>query len=135
MANLDNSYINDEIYKEMILDHFKHPRNFGKLENTTVKSRESNPLCGDDIEMQLKIKDNIIEDIKFLGKGCAISQATASMLTEDVKGKNIDKVKQINRNYIINMLNIPIGPVRIKCALLSLMVLRNCIINYGDKNG
>ena len=134
MIEFDKSYIGDGIYKEVILDHFKHPRNFGKLENPTVKSRDSNPLCGDEIEIQLEIKNDEIKNIKFQGKGCAISQASASMLTENVKEKTIEEVKAITREDIVEMLNIPIGPVRIKCALLSLIVLRNCINSYGDKN-
>ena len=83
--------------------------------------------------MQLKVNEGIIEDVRFLGRGCAISQAAASMLTEEIKGKNIEEVKSIDRNNIIEMLNIPIGPVRVKCAVLSLIALRNCISNI--KNG
>ncbi|SRR3989338_11000274 len=133
MENLSQNYIGEGIYKENILDHFKNPRNYGNLDNATIKFKDSNPLCGDVIEMQLKINNGMIEDVRFLGRGCAISQAAASMLTEEIKGKNIEEVKSIDRNNIIEMLNIPIGPVRVKCAVLSLIALRNCISNI--KNG
>ena len=133
MENLSQNYIGEGIYKENILDHFKNPRNYGNLDNATIKFKDSNPLCGDVIEMQLKINNGMIEDVRFLGRGCAISQAAASMLTEEIKGKNIEEVKSIDRNNIIEMLNIPIGPVRVKCAVLSLIALRNCIRNI--KNG
>ena len=121
----------DQIYQENILDHYKNPRNFGKIENPSVHHHEYNPLCGDEIEMFLIIdKDKKSADVKFQGHGCAISQASASMLTEDVKGKSIDELKKLTKETILNMLGIPISPVRLKCALLPLDTLKNGIFIF-----
>jgi len=121
----------DQIYQENILDHYKSPRNHGKIENPSVHHHEYNPLCGDEIEMFLIIdKDKKSADVKFQGHGCAISQASASMLTEDVKGKSIDELKKLTKETILNMLGIPISPVRLKCALLPLDTLKNGIFIF-----
>ena len=118
-------------YQENILDHYKNPRNFGKMENASVHHHEYNPLCGDEIEMFLIIDENKkIADVKFKGHGCAISQASASMLTEQVKGKNIDELKTMTKENILEMLGIPLSPVRLKCALLSLDTLKNSILIF-----
>ena len=127
----------EQMYQENILDHYKSPRNFGPMDNATVHHHESNPLCGDEIEMYLVINDNKISGVKFLGHGCAISQASASMLTEQIKGKNIKDIKAITKEKILEMLGIPISPVRLKCALLSLDTLKNSIVifeKYVKKN-
>lgn len=121
--------MSSDIYKDIILDYYRHPRNFGDLSDPDVRSKDSNPLCGDVIEMQLKIRDGKIGDIRFKGKGCAISQASASMLTETVKGKTLDEVKGMGKAEILNMLGIDPGPSRIKCALLGLKVLKLAV--YG----
>lgn len=134
MESLDVNYVGEGIYRENILDHFKNPKNFGELEGASVKHREVNPLCGDEIEMQLKIKNEQIEDVKFNGKGCAISQSAASMLTQKIKGKNLKEINKIQREDIVEMLNIDIGPVRTKCAVLSLVALRNCLQSYNGGN-
>jgi nitrogen fixation NifU-like protein len=118
------------MYQENILDHYKSPRNFGRLAGATVHHHEHNPLCGDEIEMFLVIKDNKIADVMFNGHGCAISQASASMLTEQIKGKSIEELKKITKESILEMLGIPISPVRLKCALLSLDTLKNSILIY-----
>jgi len=116
--------MSSDIYKDIILDYYRNPRNFGDLPNPDVRTKDSNPLCGDIIEMQLKIKDARVEDIKFKGKGCAISQASASMLTEVVKGKTLDEVKAMGKKDVLDLLGIDPGPTRIKCALLGLKVLK-----------
>ena len=85
----------DSMYQENILDHYKRPRNFGKISNASVHHHEYNPLCGDEIEMFLIIKDKKVADVKFHGRGCAISQASASMLTEEIKGKGIDELRDL----------------------------------------
>ena len=125
------------MYQENILDHFKNPRNFGKIENASVHHHEYNPLCGDEIEMDLVIdKNKKIADVKFSGHGCAISQASASMLTEQVKGKHIEEIEKLTKESILEMLGIPISPVRLKCALLSLDTLKNSMLifeKYVDK--
>ena len=127
------------MYKENILDHFKNPRNAGKIENASVHHHEYNPLCGDEIDLFLVIDENkMIVDVKFHGKGCAISQASASMLTEEIKGKKIEELKNMTKENILEMLGIPISPVRLKCALLSLDTLKNSLLifeRYVRKNG
>src|SRR3989338_6438727 len=124
----------DAIYREHILDHYKHPRNFGTLKDADIRQRELNPLCGDEIEFDLKLNGNKIDDVKFHGKGCAISQASASILSDEIKGKTIDEVEKMNTEEIINLLGIPIGPVRHKCAILSIMTVKAGIQNYKSKN-
>ena len=116
-----------DMYMENILDQYKHPRNFGILEHATHKHKENNPLCGDEIEVMLIIKNGKVEDVKFMGKGCAISMASASMLTQEIKGKSIEEVKKMTPDHILDMLGIPVGPVRLKCALLSLEVVHKCV--------
>lgn len=112
-----------EMYKENIIDYYKHPRNKGELQIYTSKHREVNPLCGDDITLYLKIEKGKIQEASFIGKGCAISQASISMLTEKIQGMSLKEAKKMQREDIQNMLGIPISFVRMKCALLSLKVL------------
>lgn len=119
---------------ENILDHYRNPRNYGELADADIRVKDSNPLCGDVIEMQIKVRDGVVEDIRFRGKGCAISQASASMLTERVRGMRLEDIKSINRHRIIEMLGIELSPVRLKCALLSLKVLKMGVYAYlGEK--
>ena len=115
------------IYKENILELYKFPHNFGKLSNPTHTKRIFNPLCGDDITIELIIKDDKVEDIKFNGKGCAISMAAGSLLTDKVKGEDIESAKKIPGKEVLEMLNIPIGPVRMRCALLPLEALQGAV--------
>ncbi len=122
--------MSSDIYKDIILDYYRNPRNFGELPNPDVRAKDSNPLCGDIIEMQLKINDGKVEDIRFQGKGCAISQASASMLTEVVKGKSLDDVKALGKADVLELLGIDPGPTRIKCALLGLKVLKLGVYMY-----
>ena len=122
--------MSSEIYKDIILDYYRNPRNFGDLPDPDVRAKDSNPLCGDIIEMQLKVKDGKVDDIRFKGKGCAISQASASMLTEIVKGKTLDEIKAIGKPDVLELLGIDPGPTRIKCALLGLKVLKLGVYGY-----
>ena len=122
--------MSSDIYKDIILDYYRHPRNSGDLQDPDVRAKDSNPLCGDIIEMQLKIKDGKINDLRFKGRGCAISQASASMLTELAKEKTLDEAKALGKTDILNMLGIDPGPTRIKCALLGLKVLKLAIYGY-----
>jgi nitrogen fixation protein NifU and related proteins len=114
----------DQFYREYILDHYKNPRNYGRLENADISHEEDNPLCGDVVGMDFRIKDGTIDDIKFHGRGCAISQASASLLTERIKGLSLDDAKKINKDDVLGELGIDISPARIKCALLPLKVLK-----------
>ena len=119
------------MYQENILDHYKSPRNFGKIENASVHHHEYNPLCGDEIELFLVIDENKkVADVKFQGKGCAISQASASLLSEEIKGKSIEDLKKLTKENILELLGIPLSPVRLKCALLSLDTLKNSILIF-----
>ena len=122
--------MSSDIYKDIILDYYRHPRNFGDLPDPDVRAKDSNPLCGDVIEMQLKIKDGRIDDLRFKGRGCAISQASASMLTELVKGKTLEEVKLLVKDDVLDMLGIDPGPTRIKCALLGLKVVKLAAYGY-----
>ena len=124
-----------DIYREIILDYYRNPRNYGKLDNPDVVVRDSNPLCGDEIEMHIKFEDGKVKDIKFNGKGCAISQASASMLTEIVMNKGIDEVRRIGKEDILTNLGLTnLGPARIKCALLSLKTFKMGLYSYlADK--
>jgi nitrogen fixation protein NifU and related proteins len=115
------------IYKENIIDHYRNPHNKRVIEEATATYKDLNPLCGDTIQAFLLIENGVIKDISFTGKGCAISQASMSMLTDELKGKATQDVARLSRDYITGMLNIPIGPVRMKCAMLGLRVTQKAI--------
>ena len=121
-----------DIYRELILDYYRNPRNFGKLEKFDIDARDTNPLCGDEVEIQIRVGEGQkIEEIKFVGKGCAISQASASMLTELAKGKQLEWVKQFGKEDVFKMLGNPdLGPSRVKCALLGMKVLKTGVYGY-----
>jgi nitrogen fixation NifU-like protein len=113
----------EDFYRENILDHYRNPRNKGQLEDPTHTHEEDNPLCGDVIRIDLHVNDqNVIDEVRFDGQGCAISQASASMLTEMIEGKTLEEAKELSKEDILEALGIEIGPVRLKCALLSLKV-------------
>ncbi len=115
----------DDLYRDYILDHYKNPRNFGELPEATHRYHDTNPLCGDEITMMLLVDDQQrVTDVRFTGRGCAISQASASILTEEVKGKSLDELRAIDRDHVLGNLGIPISPARVKCALLSLKALK-----------
>ena len=123
--------MSDDIYREIILDHYRNPRNKGKLALADVSVHDSNPLCGDEIDIHLKIDSNKVQEIKFEGRGCAISQASASMLTEMVMGKDLEFLKDLKKEDILENIGLTnLGPARIKCALLSLKVLKVGMIKY-----
>ncbi len=121
-----------DIYKEIILDYYRNPRNYGKLEKYDISARDSNPLCGDEVEIQIGVSGGgKIGEIKFYGKGCAISLASASMLTELAKGKPLDWVRELSKEDILKMLGNPdLGPARIKCALLGMKVIKTGVYGY-----
>ena len=121
---MSSTAADDQFYREYILDHYKNPRNYGRLEHPDITHEEDNPLCGDVVGMDFQLKDGVIADIKFHGRGCAISQASASLLTERLKGMALDDAKKIDKNDVLGELGIDISPARIKCALLSLKVLK-----------
>lgn len=115
------------LYQEIILDHYKNPRNFGKLSLATNDAESFNPLCGDKIRMQLVTEKGIIKDIKFSGVGCAISTAAASLLTDQLKGKKVSEARATTTKEVEELLGIELGPVRIKCALLPLEVVKKAL--------
>ncbi len=112
------------VYQEELLDHYENPSNYGTLPNPNISHEEDNPLCGDRIRIDLVVEDDIITEVRFSGHGCTISQAAASMLTEEIEGKSLTEVKKLSRDDILDMIGIPLGPVRLKCALLALKVLK-----------
>jgi len=114
----------DELYREVILDHFRQPRNQGQLPDAQIKAEGVNPLCGDEITVWLKLNDGRIQDAHFLGKGCAISQAAASMLTEELKGKSLEDVRQFTKEQMLDLLGVDVNPMRLKCALLALKIVK-----------
>jgi nitrogen fixation NifU-like protein len=123
--------LSEDIYREIILDHYRNPRNKGRISDADVSFHDSNPLCGDEIDIHLKVEDNIIKDIKFEGRGCAISQASASMLTEMVMNKSLTSIKELGKDDILENIGlVNLGPARIKCALLSLKVLKMSMVEY-----
>ena len=114
-----------------LLDHYRNPRNMGRLCNQDVSIQDSNPLCGDEIEIHLKVEYNMIKDIKFEGRGCAISQASASQHTEMVINKPLIFVMNLSKGDIFENMGLTnLGPARVKCALLSLKVLKMGIVRY-----
>ena len=123
----------DDLYREVIIDHYKNPGYRGRLDPHDIQFEDSNPLCGDHIEITLRTNENgQITDARFDGHGCAISQASADLLVESVIGRPLEEVKQLNRGYVLEMLGIDLGPVRLKCALLSLKVLKAGVYGLGE---
>ena len=120
----------EQMYHENILDHYKHPHNFGEMKHAHVHHHEHNPLCGDTIDMYLKINNGKIESVSFTGKGCAISQASASMLTDAIKNRSMEHVEKMSKEEILEMLGITLSPIRLKCAMLSLDTVKNSIHIY-----
>jgi len=126
---------NADIYHEMIVDYSRNPINYGEIENHDVTFHDSNPLCGDSIDIDMKIDGDNVTDIKFHGKGCAICMACSSVLTEITKGKSIDEARAIEKNDVLSELGLEhLQAVRIKCALLSLKVLKSALYTYIGKN-
>ncbi len=126
---------NADIYHEMIVDYSRNPVNYGKIEDHDVTFHDANPLCGDSIDIDMKIDDNKVTDIKFHGKGCAICMACSSVLTEITKGKSLEDVRNIEKNDVLSELGLEhLQAVRIKCALLSLKVLKSALYTYIGKH-
>ena len=114
----------DDYYREIILEHYKRPSYRGHIPGATITHEEDNPLCGDRIRIELLVEDGVVKDARFNGQGCAISQASADMLMEELRGKTLDQARQIDKQFVLDMLGIPLTPARLKCALLSLKVLK-----------
>jgi nitrogen fixation protein NifU and related proteins len=114
----------DELYRENILDHYKNPRSHGEIEQADAQAEGMNPLCGDEVTISVALDGDTIEDVRFRGRGCAISQAATSMLMEMVKGRSAAAVADMSRDELLEEVGIPLTPVRLKCALLGLGVLK-----------
>ncbi|MEZ0239420.1 MAG: Fe-S cluster assembly sulfur transfer protein SufU [Chloroflexota bacterium] len=121
----------DDLYRDYILEHYRRPHNFGVLDDATTSYEGANPLCGDRITLQLRVRDGMITGVGFTGRGCAISQASASLLTDEVKGKPAVDAAKMNSQDVLDMLGIEISPARLKCALLSLETLQKALAADG----
>ena len=123
----------DDLYREIIIEHYKNPSYRGRLDPHDIFFEDSNPLCGDHIQIELRVDENgAVSDARFDGHGCAISQASADLLIESVIGKPLAEVKKLNRQDVLDLLGIELGPVRLKCALLSLKVLKAGVYGLGE---
>lgn len=124
----------DSIYREIILEHSKNPSNKGTLDPNDFTYEDFNPLCGDEVRIDVRVTHNAISEIRHSGHGCAISQASASILTEMVEGKSLDEVKAIGKEELLEEIGIPLSPARLKCALLSLKVLKAGVYGIEHAN-
>lgn len=123
----------DDLYREVIIEHYKNPGYRGKLDPHDISFADNNPLCGDHIQIDLRVDTNgVVTDARFDGHGCAISQASADFLMESVIGKSLEEVKKLNKEDLLELLGIELGPVRLKCALLSLKVLKAGVYGLGE---
>lgn len=117
-------FMQDTLYRDIILDHWQHPQNYGVLKNPDIDAEEYNPYCGDRIRLTIKLEKDKVKDIAFTAEGCAISKASASLFTQELKGKTIQELKAIKPQFALNLLGVPLSPTRAKCALLIYQVLQ-----------
>ena len=119
----------DNLYRDFILEHYRNPHNKGTLDPHDLHFADSNPTCGDEMSMTLRLDDgrSVIADVAFDGRGCAISQASASILTDELRGQSLDEVRAMNPGDLLDELGVPIGPARLKCALLAYKVLQGAV--------
>ncbi|MFC2064833.1 Fe-S cluster assembly sulfur transfer protein SufU [Chloroflexota bacterium] len=123
----------EDMYREVIIDRYKNPQYRGKLEPNDITFEDDNPLCGDHIRIDLRLDDDErVNEVRYDGHGCAISQASADLLAESIIGKSVEEIKQLTREDVLELLGIELGPVRLKCALLSLKVLKAGAYGLGE---
>ena len=120
----------ENLYRERILDHYRHPRNRGTLEGADISWEQDNPVCGDVVRLDIRLKDGRVSAARFSGHGCIISMAAASMLTEAIVGKTVEELQELRDEDLFRMLGVTLGPVRAKCALLPLRVLQGGLARW-----
>ena len=121
----------DDLYRDYILEHYRRPHNFGTLESPSASIEGANPLCGDRITLQIGVHDGVVDEVAFTGRGCAISQASASLLTDEIKGKPLSAVDAFRADDLLDLLGIEISPARLKCAMLSHDTLQHVLTELG----
>ena len=125
----------DDLYRDYILEHYRRPHNFGQLDGATASQEGANPLCGDRITLQLRVRGDVIDVVAFTGRGCAISQASASLLTDEIKGKTVTEVEAFRADDLLDLLGIDISPARLKCAMLSHETLQKALAEAREGAG
>lgn len=124
--------MDNEIYKEELMDVYRNPLNKGKLDNPSVAILERNPMCGDEINLQLSIEDGVVKDVKFDGSACAISIISSSLVTEDILGKKVDDIRNYDRQKLLDLVGLNLSTSRVKCATLVLTALQKAIKQYDS---
>ncbi len=124
----------ENLYREHILDHYRHPRNQGMLDDADISCEQDNPVCGDVVRLDVRLKDGRVSEARFSGRGCVISLASASMLTEEILGKTVEELEALQDEDVFRMLGITLGPVRGRCGLLPLRVLQ-CGLAHLEETG
>jgi len=123
----------DDLYRELIIDHYKNPQYRGHLDSYQIEFEDDNPLCGDHIHVEMQVnEDGIVTEAAFEGHGCAISQASADLLMESIVGMNVEDIKHLTKDTVLDILGIELGPVRLKCALLPLKVVKAGVYGLGE---